>query len=75
MNKGAIIAADGLLYIYVEKEGKVGLLQPNREKFELISSFDITLGEGEHWAHPSIANGRLYIRHGDVLMAYDIKAD
>ncbi|MBN1478848.1 PQQ-binding-like beta-propeller repeat protein, partial [candidate division KSB1 bacterium] len=29
MNKGAIIAADGLLYIYVEKEGKVGLLQPN----------------------------------------------
>ena len=23
--------------------------------------------------HPTIANGGLYIRHGDALMAYDIK--
>ncbi len=73
INKGAIIYADGLLYIYVEKEGKVGLLKPNKEKFDLISSFDITEGDGQHWAHPSIANGRLYVRHGDVLMAFNVK--
>lgn len=74
INKGAVISADGLLYVYVEKEGKVGLVRPNPEKFDLISSFEITQGEGEHWAHPSISNGRLYIRHGSVLMVYDIKA-
>ena len=39
-----------------------------------FSSFDVTLGKDEHWAHPAISNGTLYIRHGDVLMAYDVKA-
>ncbi len=73
INKGQIISADGLLYLYTEKDGTVGLVKPSKEKFELISSFDITEGDGQHWAHPSIANGRLYVRHGEVLMAYDIK--
>jgi len=38
-----------------------------------VSSFKITKGKGKFWAHPSISAGRLYIRHGDYLMAYDIK--
>lgn len=74
INKGEIISADGLLYVYEEKNGTVGLVKPDPQKFDVISSFQITLGEGQHWAHPSISDGRLYIRHGDVLMAYDIKA-
>ncbi len=74
VNKGPIIAADGMLYLYTEKEGKVGLVRPNPKKFDLVSSFTVPLGNGEHWAHPSISDGRLYIRHGDALMVYDIKA-
>ena len=74
INKGPIIYADGLLYLYTEKEGRVGLAKPNPQKFDLVSSFAVPLGEGEHWAHPSISNGRLYIRHGSALMVYDIKA-
>ena len=74
VNKGPIITADGLLYVYTEKEGKVGLVKPNKQKFDLVSSFTAPLGEGEHWAHPSISNGRLFIRHGDALMVYDIKS-
>jgi len=27
-----------------------------------------------HVAHPTIGGGRLLIRHGDVLLCYDIKA-
>jgi hypothetical protein len=27
----------------------------------------------EHWARPVIHQGVLYIRHGEALMAYDIK--
>ncbi len=72
-NKGAVIFADGMLYIYTEKEGKVALVKPNPQKFDVVSSFTIEMGDGEHWAHPSISNGRLYIRHGSVLMVYDIK--
>jgi len=35
---------------------------------------DSPLGNDQHWARPVIANGVLYIRHGDALMAYDIRA-
>jgi len=70
--KGSIICADGMLYCYSEK-GTLGLVRPTRDGMELVSSFKVTLGTDEHWAHPVVCNGRLYIRHGDVLMAFDIK--
>jgi outer membrane protein assembly factor BamB len=73
--KGSIISAEGMLYIYEERKGNVGLLKVNSEKFDLISSFQVTQGEsGPFWAHPVIHNGVLYLRHGNALMAYDIKA-
>ena len=73
--KGSIISAEGLLYIYDEKKGNVGLLKANPEKFDLVSSFQVTQGvSGPFWAHPVIHNGVLYLRHNNALMAYDIKA-
>jgi outer membrane protein assembly factor BamB len=71
--KGSIVMADGLLYCYNER-GNVGLVKPDPDGFEVISQFKIREGAGPHWAHPFIANGKLYIRHGDVLMVYNIKA-
>jgi outer membrane protein assembly factor BamB len=72
--KGSIIAADGMLYIYDERQGNVGLVKATPEKFDLVSSFKITQGNaGPFWAHPVIKNGILYIRHTNALMAYDIK--
>jgi len=71
-NKGSIIYADGRLYIYEEKRGNVGLLEPTPEKFNLISSFRVKEGTGPHWAHMSIYDKKLLIRHGDVLLVYDI---
>jgi len=69
--KGNIIFADDMLYIYSEK-GDLGLVKPNSEKFEVVSSFKIKEGSGEHWAHPVIKDGRLYVRHGDILNIYNI---
>lgn len=71
---GSTIYADELLYCYNEK-GTVGLLKPEKGKSELVSSFKITQGTLEHFAHPVIRDGVLYIRHGKVLLAYDIKAE
>lgn len=71
-NKGSIVLADGMLYCYSER-GIVGLVKPARDKFEAVSSFTIKAGEGEFWAHPVISNQILYIRHGNCLMAYDVK--
>ena len=72
--KGSIISAEGMLYVYDEKNGNVGLVKANPEKFDLVSSFKIKEGSGPHWAHPVIHHGKLYIRHGNALMVYNIKA-
>jgi outer membrane protein assembly factor BamB len=74
IGKGSVSYADGLLYCYGEQKGQVALVRPSTAGYEEISSFTVTAGTGEHWAHPTIAGGRLYIRHGDALMAYDVKA-
>jgi len=33
----------------------------------------VAQGTGEHWARPVVCGGRLYVRHGDVLMAFDVE--
>ncbi len=71
--KGSIIAADGMLYLYEEKRGNVALVKPDTTDLKIVSTFQINDGEGPHWAHPSIYNGKLFIRHGSVLMVYAIK--
>ncbi|MEN8126475.1 MAG: PQQ-binding-like beta-propeller repeat protein [Planctomycetota bacterium] len=71
-NKGSLTYADGMLYCYEEKSGTVGLVKATPDGFSPVSSFQITQGEKEHWAHPVVCDKRLYIRHGDILMAFDI---
>jgi outer membrane protein assembly factor BamB len=73
LGKGSLIYADGKLYGYVEK-GEVLLVDPDPASFEVTSRFEIERGKGHHWAHPVIADGVLYIRHGDALMAFDVSA-
>jgi outer membrane protein assembly factor BamB len=73
-NKGSVISAEGLLYIYEEKTGNLALVKPNSEKLDIISSFRITKGDGPYWSHPAIDKGRLFVRHGDYLAVYSLKA-
>jgi len=73
-NKGSTIYADGMLYIYEEKSGNIALVEPSEENLKIVSTFKMKEGEGPHWAHPAIYDGRLFIRHGNVLMVYNIKA-
>lgn len=67
---GVVIAADGMLYVYAQ-DGKMYLAKPNAAAFEPVSQFAVSEGTNEHWAHPTIANGRLYVRHGDALVVYE----
>ena len=69
---GVTIAADGMLYCYSDK-GEMALVKVNSEKFDLVSQFKITMGTDQHWAHPVIYQGVLYVRHGNTLMAYKVK--
>jgi len=74
VGRGSVIYADGLLIGYGDK-GMVGLFEASPERFELVSSFQVEKGRGQHWAHPVISDGKLYVRRGDALMVYQIKAN
>lgn len=70
---GAVVYADGMLYVYEGPEaGVVSLVKAAPTGFERLGKFRVDEGTDQHWAHPTIANGRLYIRHGDVLIAYNL---
>jgi len=73
--KSSLTYADGLLYTLSIKR-LVGLVDLSADEFKVISTFEIPKGgEGMSWAHPVISAGRLYIRHGDFLYAYNITAN
>ncbi|HUT35478.1 MAG TPA: PQQ-binding-like beta-propeller repeat protein [Planctomycetota bacterium] len=73
VGKGSITYADGLLYTYSER-GNVGLVKATPEGHKVISRFRVPGGgKGPNWPHPVVCGGRLYLRHGDLLFAYDIK--
>ncbi len=73
IGKGCVVTAGGMLYCYGES-GIVALAKATPKGFNVISSFEVNWGEKQHWAHPSISDGRLYIRHGSVMKVYDISA-
>ncbi len=74
-NKGSLISADGMLYLYEEKSGHVALVEPDEKQMKIKGSFNVTEGTGPHWAHPAIYNGRLYIRHGNHLLVYALRSE
>lgn len=74
-NKGSIISADGLLYLFEEKNGNLALVNPDSNKLDIISSFRLPKGDGPAWSHPVIYEGKLFVRRGDYLAVYSLKAE
>jgi outer membrane protein assembly factor BamB len=70
---GVITYADDMFYCYSDK-GDLALVDADPEGFNIVSAMKIELGTNQHWAHPVIHAGRLYLRHGDALMVFDIQA-
>jgi outer membrane protein assembly factor BamB len=74
VGKGSLTFADGMLYVLSER-GVVGLVEAGPQAHRVVSSFRLPPdGTGPSWAHPVVIGGVLYIRHGDVLYAYDVRA-
>jgi len=70
--KGVVIFADGMLYCYSER-GELALVKADPEGYDVVSETMVTAGSAQHWAHPAIHEGVLYVRHGDALIAYKVK--
>lgn len=70
---GTLTYADGMLYLLSER-GAVALMRPDPKGFAPVSRFQLPRGPRQRsWAHPVVCRGRLYIRHWDVLYAYDAR--
>jgi len=68
-NKATCTYADGKMYI-LDEDGKLTLAKVSPEKMTVISSFKPL--EKTAWAAPTIANGRLFVRDQNKIMAFDI---
>ena len=66
--------ADGMIYALSDL-GTVALVPADPRALEIVSQFRLpTAGNDPAWAHPVVCGGRLYLRHKDMLYAYDVRA-
>lgn len=79
LGKGAVSAADGMLYCISEDEGHVVLANATPEGWQEVSRFtlepqtELRNPRGRIWTHPVISNGKLYLRDQELLFCFDIK--
>jgi len=71
VGKGVVIAVNDKLIGYSEK-GELFLATANPTALTVISKTKVSLGAEQHWAHPVVDKGIVYVRHGNVLIAYKI---
>jgi prepilin-type processing-associated H-X9-DG protein len=71
--KGSITYADGHLY-YRNERGPIVLAEANPKEYVECGRFEQP-GRSSHmaWAHPVIANGKLYVADQDTLLCFDLK--
>lgn len=75
---GSIAFADGMLYCYDEAEGVCFLAKPSTTGWEPVGQVKIPevtgldRKQGKIWAHPVIADKKLFLRDQEKLFAFDI---
>ncbi|MBC8876697.1 MAG: PQQ-like beta-propeller repeat protein [Planctomycetes bacterium] len=74
LGKVGITAADGMLYC-LGYRGTMSLMALTADGFEIVSQFELPRRPpNSYLAHPIVCGGRLYLRCGQDLYAYDIRA-
>jgi outer membrane protein assembly factor BamB len=76
IGSASLCYADGRLYVHGEN-GDVALVEPTpegyREKGRFTPPNPPDRAHSQAWAHPVVANGRLYIRELGTLWCYDVR--
>ena len=63
----------GRLYL-LDETGSVGLVKPGPRGFETVGRFRLLADRvRDAWAHPVLADGRLYLRYRDALSCYGVR--
>ena len=69
----AVLYADGHL-IYRYDRGDVLLIEASPKGLNIKGRFTAPDDEGPAWPHPVIHDGKLYLRHANLLLCYDVRA-
>lgn len=72
VSTGSLAYADHKFFCY-GNNGSINLVTRQGGSFENKGSMKVTPGTGQHFSHPVIAGGVMYIRHGDALAAYRVQ--
>lgn len=73
-NSACVTAADGHVYVKFS-DGTLALVKADPAAYEEVSSFKVPgSGDRPSWAHAVILDGLLYLREGDAILCYDIRA-
>jgi len=73
VGKGSLCFADGMLYLFGEKNGQAALATCSPDGMEIKGRIQVQ-GSGPSWAHPVVIGGRLYLRYAENLYCFDVKA-
>ncbi len=79
LGRGSITSADGMLYCFAEKDGTTVLIRATPDGWQEEGRFTIPRHtqrreyNNNHWTHPVLANGRLYLRDQELIFCYDVK--
>lgn len=68
----AYLYADGHFIVRYDT-GLVTLIEANPKKYVEKGAFNALKDSGPAWPHPVVHDGKLYLRHRDILLCYDIK--
>ncbi|MHA3774334.1 PQQ-binding-like beta-propeller repeat protein [Verrucomicrobiota bacterium sgz303538] len=80
LGKGAVSAADGMLYCLDEGKGTVVLAEAaptgwkEHGRFTLEPQSKTRSPQGRIWTHPVISNGKLYLRDQEYIYCFDVKS-
>ncbi|HSF39154.1 MAG TPA: PQQ-binding-like beta-propeller repeat protein [Thermoanaerobaculia bacterium] len=70
LGKGSLLAtADGLLIVLSDR-GKLLLVEATPESYKELAS--VQAMEGKSWTSPTLANGKVYLRDEDEMIALDL---
>jgi len=69
LGKGSLVASGSLLYVLAD-DGSLLLVEASPEGFNELGR--VQAMSGRAWTAPSLANGRIYMRDFDEVVAYDL---
>ena len=70
--EASLVVADGHI-VWRREDGTVILTKVNPKTMDVVGAFKPEFQKGKTWAHPVIANGKLYLREQDKMMCYQLR--